>query len=73
MVYFKEELPLVADYELLLGVDVLLSDWMFEFLHFCSTHLNGCGMLCPTVQIFRPQHLVVVPCWDYHVLLISLR
>ena len=41
------------------GCDVNLFEWMFEFLHVRSAHLNGCDMLCPMVEIPPPQHMMV--------------
>ena len=37
---------------------------MFEFLHFRSTLLNGCGTICPTVEIFTLNFCGFVPFWD---------
>ena len=51
-VYFitsLEVFALEANSGMYLECDVNLSEWMFEFLHFHSAHLNGCGMLCPAV------------------------
>ena len=50
-VYFIKflEVVLEANSIIYFKCDVNLFEWMFEFLHFRFAHLNGCGMICPTV------------------------